>query len=354
MTTESSQDRRQRARPRIDAPGVRKTMKRFVLAFFLVAAASATQAQQTVLAPDGALFTIDVASTEETGANVNHLVLRVQRNAEIAEEVVPASVDNSRHAYPAIAYDPVSDSVFVFWLRHVGTMSSQLTFATRSSEGDWSEPKVFGDPFIFREHLRIAVTGRVSNADGTLAPEGAISVHLVWWEFDSHTGAESARYAMVPIENGGVVDVIDVNLTEFVDTTVSGPEDLDLAVLKQSLVHASTSRDSVLVTFGDLETRSFHQVRFNPRKVVSDVRIRIPIGRAEGPIGAPRFVVNADARIEGVHGENGLALYVLGKNKLRYVTMNDGAWSETRTITLDELTSSEMVLGAIRRLVSEQ
>ena len=79
-------------------PKVRKTMKRFVLAFFLVAVcATVSEAQQTVLAPDGTLFTIDTVSPE-AHSNANQLVLRMQRNEAIIEEIVPASIDDSRHA----------------------------------------------------------------------------------------------------------------------------------------------------------------------------------------------------------------------------------------------------------------
>ena len=336
-------------------PKVRKTMKRFVLAFFLVAVcATVSEAQQTVLAPDGTLFTIDTVSPELTNTNANQLVLRMQRNEAIIEEIVPASIDDSRHAYPVVAYDPVSESVFVFWLRHLGTMSSQLTFACRNSDGVWSQPKEFGSPFIFREHLRMAVTSRVASEDGVVSSEGAISVHLAWWEFDSHTGNESARYAMVPIEDGAVADVIEVDLASFVDVSAAGPEDLDLSILKQPLLHTSPTRDSVLITFGDIETRSLHQVRFRPTKIVSDTRIRIPIGRTEGAIGAPRFPVAANAHVEGAQADGGLVLYVSLENTLQYVALKNGKWSATRTIALDSVTTREVALNAIRRLALEQ
>lgn len=332
---------------------VNGVMRKVILSLTFVAAATfSVEAQQSVLAHDGALFTVDTVVEAETGSVV---VLRIQHEGEIVEEVVPGSNGGSHRADPAVAYDPGSGSVFVFWLRQLGTMSSQLTFACRDIDGVWSETKEFGDPFIYREHLRIAVTSRISNSDGSLAPEGAINVHLAWWEFDSHTGKEAARYAMLPIENGAVADAIEVDLSSFVeegDSFVS--DDTSLEILKQSLLHTSPTRDSVLVTFGDLATQSFHQVRFKPTKIISDVRIRIPVGRAEGAIGAPRFPVAADSRVEGVQGETGLALYVSGRDKLRYVTLHQGEWSEVRTIVLDSMTSTEMVLGAIRRLVSEQ
>lgn len=330
-------------------------MKRLILSLmFIAATAAAAEAQHSVLAPDGTLFTVDTIASTDPGSTANHFVLRVQRDGETFVETVPATKDASRHTYPAIAHDPVSDSVFVFWLRQLGTMSSQLTFAARNAAGEWSAPTEFGSPFIHREHLRIGVTSRAVDADGGVAAEGAISVHLAWWEFDAHTGVESARYAMLPIENGAVVEVLEADLSEFVDTTVSGPENVDASVLKQALLHTSPSRDNVLITFGDVATRSLHRVRFHPTKIASDVRIRIPIGRAEGGIGAPRFAVGVDARVESIEANGGLILYVSSDDRLQYVALRQGTWSSSRTIALDSSTTREVVLSAIRRLALEQ
>lgn len=334
---------------------VKTLMRHLILSLIVIAATSLSlEAQQSVIARDGALFTVDSVIATEPRVTADHVVLRIQNDGETVEEVVPDSEGNSRRADPAIAYDPVSGSVFVFWLRQVGTMSSQLTFACRTIDGVWSESKEFGDPFIYRENLRIAVTSRVANEDGTIAPEGAISVHLSWWEFDSHTGMEAARYAMLPIENGAVADVIEVDLSSFVASDLTADETIDPSILKQSILHTSPTRDSVLVTFGDVVTGSLHQVRFRPTKVIAETRIRIPIGRSEGAIGAPRFAVAADARVEGVQADGGLVLYVATPDKLHYVTLKEGTWSDARTIALDAVTTREVVLNAIRRLANEQ
>lgn len=325
-------------------------MKRLILSFLIIAATTVgIEAQQSVLASDGTLFTVSTTAPE-----ANHLELRIQRDDKVTTEAIPGSNNGSFYANPVIAHDPVSGSVFVFWLRHLGTMSSHLAFAYRTSEGEWSEPKEFGAPFIFREHLRMAVTGRVRSENGVMAPDAAISVHLAWWEFDSHTGKEAARYAMLPIEDGVVADVIEADLTAFVDPKALGPDDLEPSVLRQALMNTSATRDSVLITFGDIDTRSLHQVRFHPTKVVSDTRIRIPIGRSEGGIGAPRFPVAADARVEGIQADGGLVLYVSLADKLHYVTLKHGKWSAVRSIAVDAVTTQEVALKAIQRLAQEQ
>lgn len=331
-------------------------MKRWIFSLLaLCALAGTAAAQQTVLAPDGTLYSIGVVSPDATFVG-QPLVLRMQSEGVVTDEMIPATLVNSRNAHPAIAYDRASASIFVFWLRQLGTMSSHLMFARRDAEGVWSEPKEFGSPFVYREHLRIAVTGRVAEEDATLAPEDAVSVHLAWWEFDTHTAVESARYAMLAIEEGAIGEFQELDLSTFIDPAeaASVDEEIDLSVLRQPLLYPSPMRDSVLITFGDVETRSFHRVRLSPTKVREDVRIRIPVGRNEGKLGAPRFPVASDSRTEVVHGDSGLAIYVFAADRFDYVTYNDGAWSEPRSIALDAVTTKEVAVGAVRRLVSEQ
>lgn len=332
-------------------------MKRLILTLIATLAITVSAAaQQTVLAPDGTLYAIDTVASPEATSMVNHFVLRMQREGATTADVVPATIiEQSRNSSPTIAYDRATDSVFVFWLQHLGTMSSKLMFACRNTDGEWSEAQEFGNPFVYREQLRIAVTNRVSNEDGTLDPDPAVSVHLAWWEFDAHSGLESARYAMLAIEDGSVSSIHELPLSQFIDANApSGPEDLDTSLLRHALLQASPARDSVLITFGDLETRSFHRASFRPTKVIADTRIRIPLGRQAGPIGAPRFNLGVNATMEVVQGDGGLVLYVSGEERLDYVTFQDGSWSEARSIALDKVTSSEVVLSAIRRLVSEQ
>jgi hypothetical protein len=337
-------------------------MKRLILPLLALCALSgAAAAQQTVLTPDGTLYSIGTVSPDAVETFVGRpLVLRMQSEGVVTDEMIPATLDNSRNGHPAIAYDRASESIFVFWLRQLGTMSSHLMFARRNAEGVWSEPKEFGSPFVYREHLRIAVTGRVAAEDATLAPEDAVSVHLAWWEFDTHTAAESARYAMLAIEDGSIGEFQELDLSKFIQPAEAEAAaetvdtEIDLSVLRQPLLNPSPMRDSVVITFGDIETRSFHRVRLTPTKVREDVRIRIPVGRHEGKLGAPRFPVASDMRTEVVHGDSGLAIYVFAADRVDYVVYHDGSWSGPRAIALDAVTTKEVAIGAVRRLVSEQ
>ena len=333
-------------------------MRKLILSLvFIVAASVAADAQprQTLLAPDGTLFAIDSVATTEAGAASNHFVLRTQRNGEVTSDAVPATLDNSQNANPAIAYDPATGSVFVFWLRHLGTMSSQLMFACRDAAGVWSAAEEFGNPFVFRENLRIAVTRRVSDTEGAILPDAAISVHLAWWEFNTHTGTESAQYAMLNIENGAVAGRETLQLAEFASGSAA-TNVADANVLRQPLLFTAPTQDTILLVFGDVEKQSVHQVRIRPTlpPVQAEGRLRVPVGRHERSSGAPGRVVS-NGRVEGLYGNSErLGIYGIDGGEFRYAVLSEGKWSDTRSIKLDEQVTASTAVEALRRLLNEQ
>lgn len=338
-------------------------MRRLLLALCLLAlpVVATAQHREALLTPSGTLFSIESRLTEFDGTSYGtaHLLLREQRGAEVLPEIVPASLTGGAHSEPAIAFDAESGTLFVFWLRHFGLMGSQLMFACRDANGTWSEPESFGHEFNSRRNLRIALTRRMLEQDGTtISAVPALSVHLVWWEYDSEAVTESARYAMMSIENGRVAAMEYLNLAPFA-IKAEGEElaaDQDQSALKQPLLFSSQQQDSVLVVFGDLATNQVHQVRVRPTKVVADGRLRVPVGRGEGSTRGPAFRVTGNSRIDGIYGGEAsrLALYSREGNTLQYVLMRDGAWTETRTIALDEQITGSAAVDALRRLLNEQ
>lgn len=351
----------------------------FALGLLLLPVLASAQMRDALLTPDGTLFSVEsvVVSSEAGGFTASNLVLRKQQGTESTSEIIPATIEHGAYTNPSIAYDAQSKTLFVFWLRHVGLMSSQLLFACRDADGVWTPARTFGDRWNYRRNLRIALTRRVSAEDGTIDAVPAISVHLVWWETDSEDGHESAQYAMVTIENGKVEGEPDyLTLAQFAvvapapseEVTVTSMEeggtpeepvveDVDPAVLRQPLLFASAKQESVLVIFGDLTTRRLHQVRVRPtHPPVSNGRLRVPVGRGEGSSGAPtmRVAAESNTRIEGIYGSSErLALFTRDAAKVQYVILKDGAWTSTREITLDEQITSTAAVEALRRLLTE-
>ncbi len=225
-------------------------------------------------------------------------------------------------------------------------------FACRDANGTWSPAETFGRQFDYRENLRIAVTRKVTEEDGSLST--GVSVHLVWWEFNSDDAGESAQYAMLAIENGRVAGRETLNLTDFIPSTDTPAEEVDRNVLKQPHLFAAPNQDSVLVVFGDFATSRVHQVRVRPTKVVANGRLRVPVGRGENTSSGPKFRVASNSRVEGIAGTGDrLALYTRESDKVSYVILKEGVWSEANTIALDQQISGSAAVDALRRLVNE-
>jgi hypothetical protein len=349
-------------------------MKKLILLvalLFVPALVWAHEQEESLLATDGTLYTVTrelrSAHREINTEAMSFLQLTIRRGDTIATEVVPATLASGSHINPAIAYDSGSNMLFVFWIRQVTLMHSELLFASRDKDGVWSEPTAIGGPFDYRENLRIAVTRRVSEADGTLSQTTGISVHAVWWEFDTHTGTEAAQYAMLTIENGNVEAIDRIDLSEFTHdpeeaavasvsmTSADGGADEKKSVLKQPVIFASPKQDSVLVVFGDFATQRLNEVRIRPSlPPVSNGRLRVPVGRREGGVIAPNFATAMKSgRVDGINNDDRLAFYTQGEDKISYVVLRDGKWSSVGAIVLDAQITSSDAVEAIRRLLNE-
>ena len=341
-------------------------MKKLLLlaALLVVALPSGAQPGDTLLIPDGTMYSIQYErAREHPGVDTDsqvYLVLTIRHGEDVKQEIVPASKEKGAHFNPALAYDAQSGTLFTFWIHNNSMLLSQLMFASRDASGVWSEAEAFGEMADRRDNLRIAVTRRYEDADGKV--KNGISVHLAWWQFNSSSVTRTAHYAIVTIEDGKVLGVSSMDLSEFLPAGLAkATEPVSSSVIMQPLLFTSAKQDSVLVVFGDMESGTMHNVRITP-KVASNGRLRVPGGRREGPSHrAPALDVAGGGRLEGVYGEgsgdgegNRLALYTEGDNgQLRYVTLKDGKWSSQRTVTTDEHLTRSAVVDALRRLVSE-
>lgn len=337
-------------------------MKKLALILALLVlpiSAAAAEVSDMILSPNGTLYTIssEVPAINSGSQASKQLVLTERHGDEIRREVVPATREGGSHINGLLGYDPESGTMFVFWVQHFTFFYNQLLFCARDSSGKWSEAKAFGNPFNYRENLRVAVTRKVSDDDGEQT--SALSIHATWWELSTDTGHASVQYWMLPIDKGAVVDATGIDLREFIDPFAAptpGPADVDLSVYKHPQIVSSPQQDSVLLVFGDPATRSFRRVRFTPSKGArSDGRLRVPVGRNDGGFSAPRFKVGADARIDAVFGgSNRAAFYTVVDKRLEYVILNDGKWSDRLTIALDEQVSKGAAVGALQRMFTEQ
>jgi hypothetical protein len=336
-------------------------MRKLVLAVALIVCpvlASAAQSS-TLLTPDGTLYSVGVraaASANSSSIGDSHLVLTTRQGSETKSEVIPASLVGGSHSDASMAYDAESSTLFLFWLHRQSISGSELLFASRSSEGAWSEATPFGSRLLgSSENLRIAITRKVLD-EGTGLVINGLTVHATWWDWDTHYGEWFAEYQMLTIVNGAVAEApVSLNLRTLARTNspkAKTPEDLD--TLRHPLLFTSPKQDSVMIVFGDVETGKLHEVRVTPLKPVSNGRLRVPVGRHEAGSTAPNLTVSAEASLEGVYGDaDRMALYTTDKDTVRFVVMRDGAWSNAQSIALDSQLSAGAAVDALRRLISD-
>lgn len=330
----------------------------FVALLLLPVLASAGQGD-TLLTPDGTLYTIDVeagAVGDSTTVSDTHLVLTSRRGTETTKETIPATLAPGSHSDATMAFDADSGMLFVFWLHRESLTGSELLFASRNTNGVWSEPTQFGGRvFDLRENLRIAVTRKYFDEEhGTMS--SGITIHGVWWEWDTHLGEWFAQYQMLTIVNGRVAeDPAAVDLRELARGSVpAASEKLDLDVLQHPLLFTSPQQDSVVIVYGDVKTQQLHEVRVRPSKPRGNGRLRVPVGRLEGGSTTPQLSVAAQTRMDGVYGDNDrMAFFTTDKDTVRYVVMKDGTWSEPQSIKLDSQITASAAVDALRRLVNE-
>ena len=338
-------------------------MKKLIvlLALVLVPLIASAEEGNTLLIPDGTLYTIHYERTadhaEAKASSVTYLVLTARRGDEIVPEIIPATLHGGAHFNPVIAYDAESGMLFAFWIHNPQGSATQLMFASRNAEGVWSEATSFGDYNDRRENLRIAVTRKFEDENGEI--RSGITVHLAWWQFTHETREKSAKYMMVTTQNGNVVNLEALDLTKFVgkpEKQAESDEQIDYRVLMQPILASSPTQDSVVLLFGDLDTASVNTVRVRPvTKVGSNGRLRVPGGRRESvPYTAPTLALSEGDRVEGVYGGGDhIAFYTTSGGKLRYTMLRNGSWSQQHTITLDEQVTAGAAVDALRRLITD-
>lgn len=330
-----------------------------IAVLLLLPLAAGARENEPLLAPDGSLFSVRTQRAHETPevetSATQYLVLETRRGSEIKTQIIPATHSRGAHGSAAMAYDAESKTLFVFWLHDTGTTSSELLFSALDAQGNWSEPTAFGMPYNVRENLRIAVTRKVyDKGEGKLV--NGLSVHAVWWEFDSQrvNGYWSAQYALLAVENGKVEEVEFFDLSSLVQepATESAIDAPSTSVLRHPQLFPAPTHDSVLVVYGDVATNMLHQARIFPIK--SDGRLRVPVGKREtGGVTSPRLAVAANSSMGSVFGDvDRIAYYVRDGRKLTYSVLRDNVWSDAQEIALDSQITAPAAVDAIRRLLS--
>ncbi|HEX7420329.1 MAG TPA: hypothetical protein VF505_10610 [Thermoanaerobaculia bacterium] len=334
-------------------------MKRaLVVAAFLLAPAlfAQTSDRSILLASNGTLYTAESDYNDSSSvASTRYITLTIQNGTNVIRTNVPASVSGGNNWQPELAYDDDSSTLFIFWLHSQNTIlgMNELLFCTFQN-GKWNTASAVDDvPYHFRYNVRVGVTRSVQYTDSndvtTQIP--GLTVHAAWWD-DSAAG-ETARYAMLTVDRGVVADVALHDLTDFTSNANLRQFDLDdksRESLRHPVVFESPEHDTVDVVFGDMQYNVIHRLTLKP---VLQTRVRIPIGIRDTTYPAPKFrSIGSESRLSGISTPpDRLVYYYQLENAVSYMTFENGAWSDEKSISVTSEVSAESAVSALRRMV---
>lgn len=337
-------------------------IKRLLLAVALFAASTlsaATLDRDVLLTPTGTVYTVEsVFSRDFDGlstSSVKVLQLSTDKGDETTRVFVPATLNGGMNFEPSLAYDSVSDTLFVFWQNRPNPTSSELFLCTLH-DGVWSEPTSIGKAILnIRFNLRITTTQFV-DPDLEDAPRQLI-VHAAWWEQTGY--GEEAHYAMLTMQDGKVAGIESRRLLDYVtnhgESPVTLDDDYDRSFFRNISMVENSTHDGVDIVFADWDQNRLHHVGITPIK--GQGVIRVPGGVSRGDFPAPKHPLISDsAKVLTIAdpSRDRLAYYAVLDGEVDYLVLKDGVWSVPRKIKKSNTVTTDAALDALRRLLATE
>ncbi|HEY0143469.1 MAG TPA: hypothetical protein VGF48_21435 [Thermoanaerobaculia bacterium] len=312
-----------------------KTRILFVVLAAFIALSAIGQPLESVLTPDGALFTLDSIAEGQA------LALNRRAGSERDTIIIPATAGEELDHDGRLLYDHATSTLFVLFRR----ASGDIVLTSMSGEGVWSDEHVLslGDGTL-RTGLRVALTHDQED-------HASLSfVHAIWWEQGEKL---LPRYGLVAYDGvehlstyvGSLIEVAN-GIRNGSDREGSAPED------SLPLLAISATAKEADVVFGSLETPTATRLRILPKKR-GEARIYIPIGRTGGGMPHPKFASASNGNAQVMMVGDRIVVYSAAASSFRFSVYDAGQWGPVRSLKLDETMTARQVESALRRAVSE-
>ena len=308
-------------------------MRRLALALAVLLFAGTAGAVETVLTPESVLFAI-----EQSGPQAR---LEIVKRADTGREalVVPGTEDDALESEARLAFDQQDNILYVMW-RQAG-QNDRILLASYDATGTWSEPRVVAEGPQQHVGLNLVVT-RVSYMT---------FVHAAWWNIDADGGV--AKYALIAYDHGTHVstEVEDLDML----ANVSQTDDLELDDQSEAIhppLSMAKSEYGVDVVFGKTGTTALTRVVLSP-KLQTLARIWKPVGKEGGHLPSARLYSSSTDPVRSFISKGRVVLYTPDA-QFRFVVFENGRWSPTRSIQLDESLSADAVLYELRKTIDAQ
>lgn len=324
--------------------------------FTLLATSGFAGEVESVLAPDSTFWTVDVP------AHTTRLEV-VRRKGEAKESIlVPGTNDDSIESNARLAWDSRSSSLFVIWTRTTDGIDEIVAAAFRADE-TWTAPIVLASDAAQRAGLHIAVTYHrqketVETPEAPAMPAvDTTFLHAAWWRIDGEK--VEPEYALVAFEAGSHVSSDVSILSAIEEQAIAEPEDTGDAIHPPlAMVRAG---EGVEVIYGEQRSTAVTRTKLVPRKIAGDARMWRPgkAGNGNGN-GGPQHRTPSAHLVSGSTApvqafiSNGRIVLFTPDAQFRYVVYENGEWTPTRMIQLDESLTSDALLRELRKTVEDQ
>lgn len=296
-----------------------------VLSVLLVAPA-ASAALETVLTPDGVVYTVD------DSAETTQLQLSRQLGGTLTVVLVPLTEDAELESQPRLLWDSAASTLVVVW-NHRAADGDEIRLARLDAQGQWSAPLIVSSAAGFhRAGLQVELTRAEIDDAGS---QKATLIHAAWWSLDATPIAE---YALVAFEAGEHVstrvDALDaLRPSSMQEGDVTQSADIDFAIHPAMAMARAAS--GVDVVYGRQDSTVVTRLHLDPRRIVSNARMWKPLGKTGERTGPSGLVAANSAPIQASLGTGRIVLYTLG-TRFQFVVFENGSWSPVRMVELDD------------------
>lgn len=345
-----------------------KTTTLLAGAFLLALVAGASAQQAKILTPDGTLFqfttgnygTLVPGGTAAAPGSDVILWTATTQSGQVQSGVIPGTDSNDYKNQLGLAYDSLSQSLFLVWNDHILGLNA-INFAVYQ-KGLWVQSSLLpSGSFTFADNPQIAITHQTmetldANGNTVNTPRSIISV--IWWE-DSVT--PHARFAPIFIDPSGV-DLSDVTIYDLptlagsslklVTTYLTNP------VFEFPSLQGNAFGSDLLATFGDIATNSFDtlQIEFawDYRHMDGGRHVIVILNHQQNPMPFPDMFTGSEAPssigtiIGG--GYNPTIYWQNSDSSVSYSKFGGTAWGNVKTLALTPSLTLDSAVSLVRSM----
>lgn len=316
-------------------------LHRFAAVFVLaLLAAVPAMAAKSLLTPNGVRYAVE--STPDRPQ------VEITRAEGIygARLVVPSTDDATPESQAQIAYDALSDLLFVVWTRE-NSYGAEVRYAALDASGQWSTPRNIAAGSSMYRGLQVAVT-QSDNSETS-----ATLLHMSWWSINGNV--LDPEYALVAFEDGLRVSAQVANLEEMaaLGDGVNAAEFEELGEAIHPPLTMERALDGVDLVFGSVQSTAVTRINVVPRRIGGNVRIWKPVGRTSTRTPRSQLVATDSEPVRAMIRNGRVALYVVGEH-FRYVVLNsDNTWTPLHSVQVNEDNPASELVDDLRTVVEE-